>query len=108
MTSLEKRLLTLSYIGVTIQYQDGHRWLSYQEEIGDMESLLEMYNRINETNQGEYELKSKIYGDVYEVLDKDMRSKTYYVTTIFVLSCIWPIISMMLIMEAISETVESL
>jgi len=69
MTKLEKQLLSLSFLGVTITFANGHRWIHYHEDIGDWETLLEMYNRIHNTDQGEYTLKCKIYGDVHEALN---------------------------------------
>lgn len=63
MTNLEKRLVTLSNMGICIIHRDGHRWIESIQGFGEDFDLHE------ELKNNGISLNNKIYGTLSDALD---------------------------------------
>lgn len=61
LTDLEKRLIVLSHLGITVNYADGHRWIYAIEGSG--------YDFNYELKKHGIMLNNKIYGSLSSALD---------------------------------------
>lgn len=62
MSDLEKKLIILSYLGITIEHADGHRWIEYHETING-------FSFDKELKEHGLLLNNKIYGGVLQAIN---------------------------------------
>jgi hypothetical protein len=58
-----KRLLSASYLNITFDYASGHRWVTFHEDGGDIESMYEKLEK------HKLHPNTKVYGNIIDALN---------------------------------------